>query len=72
MTAEQLRHLERLERERIDGFERQRGALNRLGPDPLTGDPAMVDAAWAEYCDAIRVLEHCVAELETLIWKLRL
>lgn len=72
MTEEQTRHLERLERARIEGFERQRAALNRLGPDPLSGDPAVVEAAWAEYCDAIRSLEACVEELETLIWKLRL
>jgi hypothetical protein len=67
-----LEQLDRLERLRLAGFERQRAALNRIGADPLAGEPAKVEAAWADYCDAIRVLEACVEELETLIWKLRL
>jgi hypothetical protein len=67
-----LEQLDELERLRLAGFERQRAALNRIGADPLAGDQAKVEAAWADYCAAIRALEACVEELETLIWKLRL
>jgi hypothetical protein len=76
MTEEEhssgLEQLDRLERLRLAGFERQRAALNRIGADPLADDPAKVEAAWADYCDAIRELEACVEELESLIWQLKL
>jgi hypothetical protein len=67
-----LEQLDRLERLRLAGFERQRAALNRIGADPVAGEPTQVEAAWTEYCDAIQALEACVEELESLIWQLKL
>lgn len=63
-----LSAFDRLERRRRDQHARQRVAFNDLG---AATDAAGAQAAWTEYCGVVRQLEESIAELEMLIWNLR-
>jgi hypothetical protein len=69
-AGSRLNRLAELELQRRADLARQRDAFNRLGVSQQS-DAKFSNQAWDEYCEAVRVLEKRLEELESVIWSLR-
>lgn len=64
-----LERFESVDAERRSAALRQRKAFKRVGA--ATAGSTESVAAWSEYCESVRTLAERVAELEELIWRMK-
>jgi type II secretory pathway component PulL len=65
------RRFDEVERQRRQLSQRREDAFRRLSPEKGKAGDAEAQALWQQYCESIEQLEHSVAELERLLWRLK-